>query len=398
MAIFKNPNGKWYARVSTGVRTPSGNYKYVTSKHGFATQQEAKLDEAELRLHVAGSKASVLSNMTVHELLDRYFATKAIRKTTARTYRSSINHLKKVMPDIPVRDVTPMHIESIRQTVLSEPLSDNTHRDLLSLTKVVFKWAHDMELIVKNPARNMPLPPKPEAKGMHIEMDLLMEILRTAKKYKYSQLYIPLLLAGLCGLRISEVCGLQDYNIAQDNIQVQYNYLRAGSVLSLQPLKTKAAARVIPLIPFVAGEIEEYKDFIKAAKKIALKRRQELSKNPGFLAVDPAWHPGHHLFVCPENGQPIAKEFVERHWKLFKGSLALRPLIEKHPEIARMRLHDFRHTFGSNLRHAGAPIEDVAELLGHTNSNFTRITYAIPLKGTHERSMQRFGALAVKNL
>ena len=69
------------------------------------------------------------------------------------------------------------------------------------------------------------------------------------------------------------------------------------------------------------------------------------------------------------------------------------PLIRSHPEIATMRLHDFRHTFGSNLRHAGAPIEDVAEILGHTNSNFTRVTYALPLENTHSRSMARFSEL-----
>ena len=72
-------------------------------------------------------------------------------------------------------------------------------------------------------------------------------------------------------------------------------------------------------------------------------------------------------------------------------------MIRKYPELASMRLHDFRHSFGSNLRYAGAPIEDVTEILGHTNSNFTRVTYALPLQGTHERSMQRLETL-MKNI
>jgi len=396
MSVFKNPNGLWYARISTGQKNEKGNYTYVTSKHGRKSRGDALMDEAELRVFVASNKADTLTRIRNHELLDRYMATKGIRKTTAKTYRSAVNHIKRLLPDIPARDTTTMHMEAYRQAVLQEPVATCTHRTLISLVKAAFTWAADNDMIIKSPARNMKLPVKAEPAGMHVEMSLLQEILNTAKTYRYSQLYIPLLLAGMCGLRISEICGLQDKDVTADCVQVRYNFLRADSAPSLQPLKTKAAARVVPLIPAVSREIKEYKGFIKACHKAALQARMEAKKNPGFLDGDAPWDDSGFFFVFPKDGRPHAKEYVERQWKRFKMSPEMQPLISKHPELAKMRLHDFRHSFGSNLRYAGAPIEDVTEILGHTDSNFTRTTYALPMQGTHERSMARFAKLCEK--
>ena len=397
MSVFKNPNGLWYARISTGVKGPNGRYKYVTSKHGRKSRSDALMDEAELRVFVAGNNADALSKIRNHELLDRYMATKGIRATTAKTYKSAIAHIKKLLPDLPARDTTTMHMEAFRQAVLMEPVSTTTHRTYISLVKAAFRWAADNDMIIKSPARNLKLPEKTEPAGMHVPINILQEILQQVKTYRYSQLYIPLLLAGMCGLRISEICGLQDTDVTSKHIQVRFNFLRAGKDLSLQPLKTKAAARVVPVIAAVAREINEYRRFIARCKKTAVSQRMELEKQPNFLDGDPAWQDSGHFFVHPQDGRPLGREYVERQWKQFKRSPEMLPLISKYPELANMRLHDFRHSFGSNLRYAGAPIEDVTEILGHTNSNFTRVTYALPLQGTHERSMQRLEAL-MKNI
>lgn len=53
-------------------------------------------------------------------------------------------------------------------------------------------------------------------------------------------------------------------------------------------------------------------------------------------------------------------------------------IIKKYAGIARVKLsrahaHNFRHLYALQLIELGVPIEDVAELLGHTNLNTTRI-------------------------
>src|SRR5271166_1274974 len=40
--------------------------------------------------------------------------------------------------------------------------------------------------------------------------------------------------------------------------------------------------------------------------------------------------------------------------------------------VKNFRWHDLRHTFASRLRMKGAPLEDIADLLGHTSLTMTR--------------------------
>jgi site-specific recombinase XerD len=41
-------------------------------------------------------------------------------------------------------------------------------------------------------------------------------------------------------------------------------------------------------------------------------------------------------------------------------------------EIKNFRWHDLRHTIASRLRMQGAPLEDIADLLGHRSLTMTR--------------------------
>lgn len=85
------------------------------------------------------------------------------------------------------------------------------------------------------------------------------------------------------------------------------------------------------------------------------------------------------------------RDFVERKWLKFKkNNPSMLSFLEKHPELRNMRIHDFRHSFGSNLRDQGISVEDICELLGHSDAEFTRRTYALPLEGTHQKAINLY--------
>ena len=66
------------------------------------------------------------------------------------------------------------------------------------------------------------------------------------------------------------------------------------------------------------------------------------------------------VFQSAKTGEPLENG---RHW--FDDAVA-------EAEIKNFRWHDLRHTFASRLRMKGAPLEDIADLLGHKSLTMTR--------------------------
>jgi len=66
------------------------------------------------------------------------------------------------------------------------------------------------------------------------------------------------------------------------------------------------------------------------------------------------------VFQSEKTGEPLRNG---RHW--FDDAML-------EAEIKNFRWHDLRHTFASRLRMKGAPLEDIADLLGHKSLTMTR--------------------------
>jgi integrase len=66
------------------------------------------------------------------------------------------------------------------------------------------------------------------------------------------------------------------------------------------------------------------------------------------------------VFHSAKTGEPLENG---RHW--FDEAVT-------ETEIKNSRWHDLRHTFASRLRMKGAPLEDIADLLGHKSLTMTR--------------------------
>ena len=76
---------------------------------------------------------------------------------------------------------------------------------------------------------------------------------------------------------------------------------------------------------------------------------------------------GQHVFLT-EEGQPYLPRAVHRYHKIAKGIAGI---------TRRLRIHDLRHTFGSNLSSQGVPVQMVAKMMGHSSTRMTE-QYARP--------------------
>lgn len=66
------------------------------------------------------------------------------------------------------------------------------------------------------------------------------------------------------------------------------------------------------------------------------------------------------VFISAKTGEPLENG---RHW--FDDAIA-------EAKLKNFHWHDLRHTFASRLRMKGAPLEDIADLLGHKSLTMTR--------------------------
>jgi len=125
---------------------------------------------------------------------------------------------------------------------------------------------------------------------------------------------------------------------------------RQGGVVYSRP-KSRAGSRDVVLPAPVAEELRIH-------RKLQLEER---------LVAGTAWEEGPRggLVFCQPNGRPIDPRRDYADW------LAML----KAAGVSRHRVHDARHSTATFLLEAGVDVKVVAEILGHSQSWFTRDTY-----------------------
>ena len=364
----------------------------------FATREEAKEAEIKAKAEVLTGTYVPPTNLTVLEAIDRYLETKtelsSSSMTANKTYRRWI--AKHYLGNLKLREATPLHVADFKAWLMKETLAPTTKRSVLSFLRTCMKWATAYDLVGRDPTRQLKLPKQDAPKGMHVPIEIIIRILRMLRKYEYATIYMPFLLGGFCGLRVSEALAIPHSVVGMPYLVVNRNIQRIkGGGFQFTSPKTPTSVRNVPLIPLVQAEIRNYDAFIRVCQLNAQKRRKALvAACPNFDDANstPAWDNSLDLLIVhPEDGSPFVRDMIERRWSIFrKQNPEWLQLIEEYPLLEGMRHHDFRHSFGSNMRDRGVGIADISEILGHADSNFTRKTYALPLPETHLHAMQHY--------
>lgn len=382
--------------ISTGKKLANGKYELIFGPY-FATKKEAQEAEATAKAQITLNTYVAPSRMTVGELAETFMKTKVdIRDSSITSIRSFVNRIKRhPLGEMQLSKVTLYHVELFRAYLFKETkLANQTIRETLSFLRSSFEWAVNTDMIPKNPAKKIKLPPKEPPKGMHVPMPILLQILSIIKAFDYYNLYMPFLMGGMCGMRVSETLAVKLNVLDSDSINITNNLLRVSGKLNLAPTKTRTSVRDVPILAYVRREIQEYIKCIELARLAALAKRQELTASTSIISAksDLPWkNTLGLLIVFPDDGRPMSKDHVERRWRRLKAKCPeWLALVDKYPLLTNMRHHDFRHSFGSNLRDKGVPIADISDILGHCDVSFTAKTYALPLEDTHKNAMKLF--------
>ena len=158
---------------------------------------------------------------------------------------------------------------------------------------------------------------------------------------------MPVVLAGMYGLRISEILGLEKSKIDLKNMrfsvdeQLPFN-LPAGTKFIEKLAPTKSNDRVLP----ITEETLPY--FIRQFNLIESQKNMIVASGGEYYDND--------LFISKPDGSPYRRDRMSSNF----GQLI------RHLEMPHLRFHDLRHTAATNMHQLTGDFYTVGEILGHT--------------------------------
>lgn len=251
-------------------------------------------------------------------------------------------------------ELKPKHIQDFFDFLFSEGLSGSTVKHYRANISKALKSAVITEIIDSNPATKLePIKVKEYTADFYTQDELLnlMELI------KITPIELPVVIAGVYGLRREEVIGIKwdaiDFKYKTLTIRHTVGRGRIDGVTQFifkDRSKSDSGYRTLPLFDFIADLLKNYKN-----------KYEENKKFYGNTYVD-----DYNNYIClMENGELMKPGYVTQTFS---------KILEQN-NLRYIRLHDLRHSCGTLLIQNGVPVKDIQIWLGHSNFQ-TTLRYA----------------------
>lgn len=306
---------------------------YKTKRYwsrGFPSAQEAIQNRALAHSEIISGRYKANSKITLKDFIIYYaeeYGPNLRENTLSQIEAHSRLYIAPELGHIKLSNLKVIDIQRLQNKLLQEKKPHYVH-NIMCVLRRILNQAVEWEFIVANPATKIPLP-KYERKEYEIltpeQLSNLIDLAPLRDKAVIG-------LAGLAGLRLGEVFGLQwqdiDFMNNQVVLQRQYNKCQ------IKPLKTQTSRAPIPIYPQLALILKEWRLKCQFSKWL-FPSREDRPLNPEAYTKTP-----------------------------YKALL-------KKCGLPHMRFHDLRHTFASILLSEGASLTDVQKLMRHARYNTT---------------------------
>ena len=368
--VTKNGAVRWVARW----RDPSGK----EHSKSFNTRREAKahVAERERDRRRGAYLPHEAEKITVRELFQAWMDHRPLRQTSVEQYRFTRDRQLGWLADWPAREVTPSDItrwaaqlehgrEWISRT--DTGLAPGTVQGILRHVRSAYTWGVEQEIVPKNPVITLPRTDAIEPDDIPTldEIQTVIKCVRTGgavytKNHPSKgevlqhtagpspEVADMLTFALFTGMRVSEISGLivREVDLDEGIIKVRKQLGKTSPPRRVE-LKTTASRRDIPIA-------DEIRPLLKA--HVAGRRGDD------------------YVFTL-DGVKPVR----------VKGAGDRVFIAATYTGAQRVHFHALRHYFGSALLTAGVPIQDVAEVLGHSSPAFTLKVYTHVISGSRDR-------------
>jgi integrase len=369
--IRERSPGHW--AIVIDVRDPQTGKRKRRWYSFKGTKREAQIERARLLTELQNGTAVEPKRITVAQFLDlwlEYIKPQVAPRTHERYGEIARTYLVPAVGATLLTKLQPMSVSSAYAGLLSggrrkgagglSPRSVcHCHRILSQALRQAVRW----RMLPRNPCDDVN-PPRVERATMKVwDVATMADALERARPLR---IFLPMLLAGMLGLRRGEIAALRWRHVDLDRRQAavieSFEQTRQG--VRLKAPKS-GRGRKVALPSKVVAELRTWR----------ARQAEELLKLGTRL--------GENTFICAgEDGQPVQPQSLTHAWHRF--------LVGN--KLPRVRFHDLRHSHATHLLGSGVHPKIASERLGHATVGLTLDTYSHVIPGMQEDAVARIDA------
>ena len=364
-SIIKDKRGFWRGAVS--LPSSNGKYKkkyiYGKTRKEVAEKMNALINQLRTNTYIEPCK------VTLYEWLCTWleqYCKNEVRLSTYVNYDTYVQrHIRNSIGGYKLCDLN----TSIMQMFFNDKAKNGKLNGSGGLSPKTLKNMHDMlhralnkavhlDMILKNPTDFVTLPKRKKSEMRYLTLN---EQKQLQEALVGERLEMPVLLALYTGMRQGEMFGLKWSYVHLDS--EEHSWLRVvqavnrfsdrigegtkKTFLGLSEPKTPHSIRSIPLLPYIASRLREYK-----------KEQVEYFQKHNLPMTE--------MVFTTKTGNLVDPRDFQRDFKLLLKRKGLREI----------NVHGLRHTFATRALESGMNIKTLSQILGHSSVAFTLDTYA----------------------
>ncbi|MCF3638715.1 site-specific integrase [Rhizobium sp. TRM95111] len=367
--ITERSPGKW--AIVLDVPSDGKRRRKWHTFHG--TKRQAETECARLIAELDGGSYIEPAKTTVREYFVRWLQHEKANvspKTHQRYEELLLKNVAPILGNVTLNKLTASKIDAAWSQLLESGRRDgkgglsprtvhHCRRVMLTAMDQALKW----DLLKKNPVA-ITRPPKVERTAMEAysasQTGVMLDELRS------SRVFVPALLAGLCGLRRGEILALRwrDIDLTNAVMAVRTSAEQVGTEVRYKETKS-GKARTVALSSTVVAELNRHR-LAQAEEQLRLGLR-----------------PDENSFVVAQfDGRPLKPVSLTHEWTRVIAKTSL-------PNI---RFHDLRHSHATQLLAAGVHPKIASERLGHSTIGITLDLYSHVMPGMQANAAEQVDA------
>jgi integrase len=332
--VEKRGPGRYRARY----RGPDGRERSKTFKRKLDAERWAASMEADVAR--GAWRDPRLGEMRLAAWAESYFASALHKRPTtmARDRNVYKTHIAPHLGQMPLVRITQLDVQHYVET-MATTLAPSTVRTNLAVLRAMLNAAVNADLLLASPVRGIRLPPDRRTEKTFLAFDQLVALGDAVPSQYKAVIY----LAGLMGLRWSEIAGLRVGRIdfMRRTIAITETLAEVEGVLMVADVKSRSSRRTLsmprPMVDILAAH----------------------------LATRAPVQPNEYVFLGPQGGPLRRSTFRSRVWA---------PAV-KEVGLVGLTFHGLRHTSAGLMREVQAHPQVIQQRLGHSSSRTTTDVY-----------------------